>query len=383
MPIFEPLRTAVRQAQARLRTLNGARARRNEGETNNVYPAALRFLALAALIVTSGCGRANGPQHRLPSAIICLAESRSHPSERNLVLVQKGGVNRVVAVVPGDADLLSGSPDGKRAFIRVANGEFARLVSFPDGAMKTLSPPQGYTFYGGARWDATSRKAACTLAPTALSPGPMMGALCIIDGDKGDPHLVGKPIEGLNDVSWSPLGDEIAISSSQGIGVVRTADGTIAYLHSGQLDTMLLSVAWSPTGRDIAFVGMVPSRGSSLAVLNRAQRRSTVLDSGTVIMYPTWSHDGKRLVYVKQNPQRHMQILVCDVPAGTKAPLTPAKDDCEAPRWSRDGKWVLFLRELGHGQKTQARRLGVFSVTTKQIEWLDSVGNVIDAAWGP
>ncbi|MFJ8825555.1 hypothetical protein ACIREE_27785 [Streptomyces sp. NPDC102467] len=105
--------------------------------------------------------------------------------------------------------------------------------------------------------------------------------------------------------------------------------------------------AWSHDGNWIAFGvgGWFQTRATSGAVLVRAAGDGSthqVLTDGTVNCgFPSYSQDGRRIVYRVWGQEMGLRIL--DLETGATTVLTTESDNL--PDWSRDGKLILFTRK--------------------------------------
>jgi Tol biopolymer transport system component len=105
--------------------------------------------------------------------------------------------------------------------------------------------------------------------------------------------------------------------------------------------------AWSHDGKWIAFGvgGWFQTRATSGAVLVRARSDGSsqqVLTDGSVNSgFPSYSQDGKRIVYRVWGQEMGLRIL--DLETGATTVLTTEADNL--PDWSWDGKLILFTRK--------------------------------------
>lgn len=70
---------------------------------------------------------------------------------------------------------------------------------------------------------------------------------------------------------------------------------------------------------------------------------------GTAVQ-PHWSPDSRHIVFVSQRDD-HSLIAIYDFDGGAIRFLAPSVDKDSSPRWSLDGKWVVFVRTAGDQQK--------------------------------
>ena len=108
---------------------------------------------------------------------------------------------------------------------------------------------------------------------------------------------------------------------------------------------------WSPDGRDIAFLRVTPGRDCRLMVVRatgRAERIAGTCDPDAQPGYD-WTPDGKGLILDRGE---HPGLQILDLASGTtRAVAYGADPDYRdvAPRYSPDGRWIVFLRNLPSG----------------------------------
>jgi TolB protein len=111
----------------------------------------------------------------------------------------------------------------------------------------------------------------------------------------------------------------------------------------------LMSPAWSPDGRWLAYVSF-ETRSAAVYVqdLRTAERRVVSRRPG-VNGAPAWSPDGTRLALTLSSPTGNLDIHLLDPRDGTLERLTddPAIDT--EPVWSADGRTILFTSDRAGG----------------------------------
>ncbi len=167
--------------------------------------------------------------------------------------------------------------------------------------------------------------------------------------------------------SWSPDGQWIAFAMDGSIWKARVGQ-SIAYeiIYAKEY---LSSPEWSPDGKWIAYTADDDSRNINLMLFNVDSGKSTPLTTGNFEnLEPAWSPDGKRLAYVSTDPNGWFNILVMDINNGQKGKITPITTDHKfgrarlyfsdndvhiSPTWSPDGKELMFISDrdipLGSG----------------------------------
>lgn len=107
---------------------------------------------------------------------------------------------------------------------------------------------------------------------------------------------------------------------------------------------------WSPNGREIAFARFGPDAGCEVLIASAtggAVRHVTRCD-GTELLSFDWTPDGRGLVFGSLAGRfAHRGIRVLDIASGRWTPLDyqVAEDSFDyAPRYSPDGRWIVFVR---------------------------------------
>ncbi|MDE0314055.1 MAG: hypothetical protein OXM61_04065 [Candidatus Poribacteria bacterium] len=155
---------------------------------------------------------------------------------------------------------------------------------------------------------------------------------------------------------WSPDGKRIAFTRRVDKGqstfelFIMNADGTNVQRLT---DNSVLDVdsSWAPDGKRIAFSSVRSGRWEvhviDLATLHVTQL-TDIEDGGKGAVSPDWSPDGTQIVYEKFTDSGIRSIYVMSANGEDQRPLLPdPKEDDEAtdkylPRWSADGKRILF-----------------------------------------
>jgi Tol biopolymer transport system component len=151
--------------------------------------------------------------------------------------------------------------------------------------------------------------------------------------------------------AWSRDGTRIAFGGTRNLFTVSVADATLTPLtHSRHSWIGNVTPAYSPDGRTIAFsrstdafnsdIFLMNADGSKLRRLTRSQGTHDELGEE---MTPTWSPDGRTLVFTS-NRDGNLELYAIDRSGRNERRLTstPRLDE-ENPRFSRDGKRILYV----------------------------------------
>ncbi len=162
--------------------------------------------------------------------------------------------------------------------------------------------------------------------------------------------------------TWSPEGDRLAYTSPDADGKpqiywLRLSDlipHRLQFRSESEVDP-----AWSPKGVWIAFASL-DADGNSLGLsLRNPDGVDELRISESRDRSPTWSPDGKKLAFVRSTviagseqegtEEIDQEIYVLDVdergPVGQARKLTDHPGQDFAPRWSPDGKRIVFLSD--------------------------------------
>jgi len=170
--------------------------------------------------------------------------------------------------------------------------------------------------------------------------------ICLLDLISGEVKQLthGK---GINQAPvWSPDGKRIAFTSDRDGNheiYVMNADGSelINLTRDPGFDA---DAAWSPDGTKIAFASRRQDYGGFRVFVMDADGRNphavSPADSPGYV-YPSWSPDGKRLVYGGPVDEA-IEIFVCNADGSDHKQLTRLGGENSLAIWSHDGKRIVF-----------------------------------------
>jgi dipeptidyl aminopeptidase/acylaminoacyl peptidase len=163
---------------------------------------------------------------------------------------------------------------------------------------------------------------------------------------------------------------------------------------------------FSPDGAKVAFIvsgfGSEAKRTGHLWIYEKDKNASRQLTYSTKSeSAPRWSPDGKQLLFLSNRDGDEQQIYILRMEGGEAAQLTKGKANASEPAWSPDGKSIAYLAP---DPKTEAEekqlkdkddehvvdrddkqaRLRVFELATKQVRTLtEPTWRVEELAWMP
>ncbi len=185
--------------------------------------------------------------------------------------------------------------------------------------------------------------------------------------------------------AWSPDGRTLAFSSSRDgnaeIYLLRVADGGLTRLTRHEaIDT---SPAWSPDGREIAFTSdrsgapQIYTMGADGSNVQRLTFEFSYCDA------PSWSPDGTRIAFTARVPggfDIHVQTLSVQTgglpQGGTLRRLTENTGINECPRWSPDGRHLVFASD-----RTGSSDIYTMDADGTHVRRLTRTGNSQSPSW--
>jgi TolB protein len=188
------------------------------------------------------------------------------------------------------------------------------------------------------------------------------------------------------DASWSPGARRVAFrwfrpSTGRPAIFVANADGTNRKLVLDDASTP----AWSPDGRLIAF-----SHASGIGVVDVEQalrgNRSSLRDITHTSAerpqeYPSWTADGKRLVFSGYGGSRSYDIWVVDRDGSNLRDLTPGPSLDYGASWSPDGRTIAF--GSNRGLPREGGEIYLMNADGSNVRRVTRGGKSYAPAWSP
>jgi serine/threonine-protein kinase len=174
--------------------------------------------------------------------------------------------------------------------------------------------------------------------------GSVMAAAMSASGELGPPRRVLEDVlvrsGGAAKASLSPSGSLIyhrVVSASQ--LVLLDERGAAAPL--GLETRPYTHPRWSPDGSKIA-VSIGRTGGADIWVIDAKTKSASRLTSGPADDNPSWSADGKRIVYRSLDSTGNVLKVIAVDGSGPATTLIPAKLDAYSGAFSHDGKWLMY-----------------------------------------
>jgi len=126
--------------------------------------------------------------------------------------------------------------------------------------------------------------------------------------------------------------------------VVADADGENARILV-ESDEPLMSPAWSPDGRKLAYVSFEKQQSEIYVQSLRSGARTRVSSRAGVNGAPAWSPDGRKLALTLSKTNGNLDIYTLDLDSQVLKRLTERGSIDTEPAWSRNGKEIYFTSD--------------------------------------
>jgi Tol biopolymer transport system component len=250
-----------------------------------------------------------------------------------------GGQPRQIISNGTNADL---SRDGRRLVFERAGAVF---TAGSDGSdVSELPRPRPLNPYPGDSWPTFSPDGT-SIALFVTEEG-RYGDYWILPLNGGEPRRVTNDFQEGGAPAWTPDGQSLVIRSSRAgsanLWRVSVADRTLERLTSGAGEDFDPTV--SPDGRSVLFANV--KRTWEVIVQDiRSGRRRTVLAKRTLLLFPRFSPDGRRIALAGRNSRGDTHVFVMDADGSNLRAITEGPGELNVmPQWSGDGETVYFYQ---------------------------------------
>jgi Tol biopolymer transport system component len=249
-----------------------------------------------------------------------------------------GGEPRQMIRDGRNADL---SRDGRLVFERA--GEV--FIAGTDGSDIRVWPrPRRLNPYDGDTWPTFSPDG--TSIAVFLTEEGRYGDYWILPVNGDEPRRVTWDFQEGGAPAWTPDGKSLLIRSSRAgstnLWRVSVADGTLERLTSGAGDDFDPVV--SPDGRTVLFANVKRTWEVILQDIHSGQGR-TVLARRTLLVFPRFSPDGRRIALAGRNSRGETQLFVMDADGSNLRAVTEGTGELNImPQWGGDGDTLYFYQ---------------------------------------
>lgn len=201
--------------------------------------------------------------------------------------------------------------------------------------------------------------------------------------------------------SWSRDGKWIAFSASTnehreyantGIWIMNVATGETRSVSDPARYTDIYA-QWLPDGRGLIVMRAVQGDvNRDLWRLRLDGSAMRITDNPGFDGKPSVSPDGRFVVFPSERPAGSPRRLwVMDLAAGDRSARAETTGPGRSPAWSRDGRWIAFVANVGGSSTLYIKRPGVSKIiqvsprgmTAENPEWLPSSDAIVFATGKP
>ena len=249
-----------------------------------------------------------------------------------------GGEPRQIIRDGRNADL---SRDGRLAFERARE---VFIVGTDGSDRRVWPPPRLLNPYHGDSW------------PTFSPDGKSIALFVTEEGRYGDywilplngdePRRVTWDFQEGGAPAWTPDGKSLLIRSSRegsaNLWRVSVADGRLERLTSGAGEDF--DPAVSPDGRTVLFANMKRTWEVIIQDIRSGTRR-TVVAKRTLLVFPRFSPDGRRIALAGRNSRGETHLFVMDADGSNLRAVTDGTGELNImPQWGSDGDTLYFYQ---------------------------------------
>lgn len=316
----------------------------------------------------------------------------AYASGRAIYVVNADGSgNRELVVFQGIPEMLEWGQDAKRLHFRVREPgtEASRMLELvsKDG-MNTFSLKKiPWQEESGARLDVSPAGRPGTFV--MLSSGRSGDGTVFMVRYRtgwGQPPVqvqeVKSGMRGVSDPAVLPSGREMFVLHS-----LMSADGAMEIDPKTQQTRKILkgdSVGFTTASHDGKWIAWVGSGGKGLWMARTGSSRGRSFKSVRgfeAIEYPSWSPDGRRIAFMGKKPGQPWRDYLLDVSDGSVVRASEKGDGQGAPTWSPDGKELLY--GMAHCEQLQNCALKEIDLATRTIEKIPGSDGLTQASWSP
>lgn len=251
-----------------------------------------------------------------------------------------GGEARQIISDGRNADL---SRDGRRLVFERAGEIF---IAGADGSGTRVLPrrPRSPNPYYADSWPAFSPDGE-SIALFLAEEG-RYGDYWILPSNGDAPRRVTADFQEGGALAWTPDGKSLLIRSSRAgstnLWRVSVADGTLERLTSGAGDDF--DPAVSADGRTVLFANVKRTWEVIVQDLHSGKRR-TVLARRTLLVFPRFSPDGRRIALAGRNSRGETHLFVMDADGSNLTAVTDGASELNImPQWGGDGDTLYFYQ---------------------------------------
>lgn len=197
--------------------------------------------------------------------------------------------------------------------------------------------------HGDPRYSRDGRRIAFVRSAPGEAP-----RVYVMSADGGEPTPVSSAGGGASDPSWSPEGGRISFVRGGSVWMTPLAGGEAVRLTPPM--RIAYGTDWSPTGEEILFSAIEGERDGVNADVRSVTsagvlRRLTSHADGE--WFPRWSTDGRRVVFYSTWGHEMTDIHLLSPGGGAPVRLTDHPGEDFRPAFSPDGRWVVFTSRRG------------------------------------